>query len=109
MAECYTEGLKTGFPLAANTLLAEYVNGLGYTVAPVPLIVMGSSVLAVIEMQRRNAANTADVWTHRFWLDAAHPSVMLGPENGFALDSGERLRLFLVASLFGSVQGSLFI
>jgi hypothetical protein len=104
----YSEGLQSGI-LSANLLLAEYVNTSGGAQGPAPLAVMGGSVLAVIELQVRNAANSANVWAHRFWVNAAQPAQIIAPSGGYMLEDNERLRLFLVAGLVGSVQGSFFM
>ncbi len=105
----FSEGLQTGVPLAANTLLAEYQNTSGGAQGPAPLVVLTGSVLSVMELQRRNAANNANIWAHRFWVSATDPAQLAAPSAGFALEDGERLRVILVTGILGSCQASLFM
>ncbi len=104
MAE-YTEGWQTGV-LSSNILLAE-IPPVGIQAAQQPALWMSANVAATVEFQHRNAANSANLWAHRFPLSAASP-VAIPPPTYRVLEADERLRVVLITSIIGGVQATLF-
>ncbi len=101
----YTEGFQTGI-LSSNLLLAE-IPPVGIQAAQQPALWMSASVAATIEFQHRNAANTSNLWAHRFFLSAASPIILPAPVYRI-LEADERIRVMLISSIIGGVQATLF-
>lgn len=101
----YTEGLKSS-PLA-NTILAD--SGAFETGTGVDITVLLSGTLAcTVAFEHRNAANDATLQAHTFIFGANSPHC-LHLANSFIVGEGERLRLRLVQTSVGDVQGSMNI
>lgn len=104
----HTEGLKTGVlltPLSDNTTLAEYL-ATEY-VDLKPTFWVSANVAITFEIQHRNAANNATLWSHRFWLNATHPFDSPEPHDQFEMQEGERIRVQLIAGIVGSAQATI--
>lgn len=71
-------------------------------------LLLSSSITAVIVLERRDAANTGNVWAHTIPLGALAP--LLGHVgNVIVVNQGERLRLRLNTAIVGQVQGTIVI
>jgi hypothetical protein len=68
-------------------------------------IFVSSSVNAVVVIENRDSANTANVWTHAFPIGANAPFQM--KVDSFTTNgTGERLRIRLNANITGVIQAS---
>ncbi len=101
----YSEGVL-GSTVSANTLLAATPKSSGGGTQYLS-VWASSSVLSVVEIQHRNAADNANVSAHRFWISATDPLVIANPPNGYNLDDQEYIRVWLVAGILGSVQATI--
>jgi len=106
----YTEGAKTnpanGEVLADSGPLTE--GAVTLNSVPVPVVIISSTVNAMVVLQLRNPANDSTVASQGFAVGAHSPFVM--PSFGsISLQSGQRLRLVLVGGVTGAMQGSLFL
>lgn len=102
----FTNGEITGVLIPAGTVLAEF-GPFGFANNIKPTLWISANVAAVVRVEHRNAANTANLWSHRFDLSVAAPGVTPPPFTQIDLDPGERLRLVTVAVLAGTVQGTI--
>lgn len=102
----HTEGLKSGI-IAADTLLSEIVNEGESESGISPVVMMSGSVASAFELQHRNAANNANVVSHRFFVTLSN-GLLVPPQVAFYLQPDERLRVVLVVGLLaGQVQASM--
>lgn len=103
----YSDGLKTGVPLAADITLAEIPPDSGGVTGQSPQVQMAASVAATVELQLRNSSNNGNVWAQRYFLSAAAPIVVVPPPSTIILQANERLRVQLISSIIGSVQATM--
>jgi hypothetical protein len=101
----YSEGLQAG-TLASNLLLAEIPPDAGELTGYTPHVLLSANVSATVEIQVRNAANNANVWSHRMYLGAGEP-FQIFPAAIVLLGSNERFRIMLITGLLGSVQATI--
>lgn len=111
MADWYTKGILTN-PLV-NTILADSTDsaplGTGPMATPCDcgyLIIVSSTVQAVIILELRDGTNTSTVLSHAYIINANTTFALHQPYPQH-IDAGGRWRLRLNAAITGSIQGSL--
>lgn len=94
---------------SANDVLAD-TGSLGGGSYNLYSLTVSASLAATVEIQHRNAANNANVFSQRYFLSALNPLCL--PFSGsppFTLDTNERIRVVITSALpLGSIQASFF-
>lgn len=95
-----------GTVLSANTLLAD--TGAQSGGSYYPEFWVSASVAATVRVEVRDSTNSSNVFEHTFFISAASPCIISNNKN-FNLDTDQRIRLILVSSIIGQVQGTIIL
>jgi hypothetical protein len=108
MSNWKTEGLKT-LPIGAGTVLADtgQLDAGNYSLLS---LCMSASLAATFELQHRNAANNANIFSQRFYMSLVAPVVVDGTFYFTGVAQDERLRIVLIDALtLGNAQASFYL
>jgi hypothetical protein len=103
-----SEGLKT-LPVGAGTVLADTgeLSAGNYSLFSTML---SADLAATFEIQWRNAANSANIWSQRFYTGALSPVVINEALYFPSIEDDQRIRVVLIGALtLGNAQASFFL